>query len=52
MKAMFDEHDPEMNIPEKEGCIFFQNKAVQYVISDVSLEKLLLTNEKNKEGKK
>ena len=45
-KAEFDEHDPETNIPKTEGCIFFENKAVQYLISNVPFEELLLTKDK------
>ena len=47
-KAMFDEHDPKINLSEDEVCIFFENKAVQYVISHVNLEILLLTKEEKK----
>lgn len=47
LKAEFDEHGPEINIPD-EGCIFFQDKSVQYVISTVPWENLLLTEDKEK----
>ena len=44
-RAEFDEHGPEINLPD-EGCIFFEDKSVQYVISTVPLSSLLLTVDK------